>query len=418
MSIRCQAKLSSKCQNKDLVVGATESEPMGQFIVCLACLAESTKTKLVYCDFTVLREIDTPAKAYLLGWIAARPRALTRESIEVGGTYEDSGCLQKLRTVLNSNLPLVACMEAGGRFSFTLEASDLINDVYRHLQIDEEKNEIHLPALDAPLLWVFLRGLFDGCGHVSPTWTGEPGCIFYFYVRGRTRHAGKFAQEILDFCKIPSACVTSDQLRFEGTNAVDLVGRLYADCGDYRLERNYKEYLAWWAGAPPATTRGYGVPTCAIFKADAAAVMPTKAKASDVGYDLTVIRKEKELLEGVGFSTGGDDNCEYVGEVTRFDTGLRLRVPHGYYGEIVPRSSLSKSGWMLANSIGIIDPSYRGNLLVALVKANALAPDIELPFKCCQLVFRRQEHMMMVETDESLDATARADGSFGSSDSQ
>lgn len=59
-----------------------------------------------------------------------------------------------------------------------------------------------------------------------------------------------------------------------------------------------------------------------------------------------------------------------------YDTGIKINVKYGYYAEVVPRSSLSKSGYMLANSIGIIDNSYRNNIFVALTKINPDAPDI------------------------------------------
>ena len=53
-----------------------------------------------------------------------------------------------------------------------------------------------------------------------------------------------------------------------------------------------------------------------------------------------------------------------------YDTGIQVKPQYGYYFEIVPRSSLSKSGYILANSIGIIDPSYSGNLYIVLIKID------------------------------------------------
>ena len=39
-----------------------------------------------------------------------------------------------------------------------------------------------------------------------------------------------------------------------------------------------------------------------------------------------------------------------------FDTGISIHVSDGYYVEIVPRSSITKTDFLLANSVGIIDP--------------------------------------------------------------
>ena len=130
------------------------------------------------------------------------------------------------------------------------------------------------------------------------------------------------------------------------------------------------------------------------------AIIPSKARGSDVGYDLTIIEKVKEL------SHGG----------VMYDTGIQMRVPWGHYLEILPRSSLSKTGWMLANSVGVIDPSYTGNLLVAVTRVNPDAPPLPLPFRGFQLVVRRQFEMDICEmnAEDDTTVTARGAGGFGS----
>lgn len=42
------------------------------------------------------------------------------------------------------------------------------------------------------------------------------------------------------------------------------------------------------------------------------------------------------------------------------DTGFIVQWPDGVFGMIVPRSSTGKKGVMLANTLGIVDPDYRG----------------------------------------------------------
>ena len=132
---------------------------------------------------------------------------------------------------------------------------------------------------------------------------------------------------------------------------------------------------------------------------DKTAVIPTKAFYNDVGYDLTVIDIFKVVSE----------------HITIFETGIAVSPPEGYYLEIIPRSSLSKSGYMLANSIGIIDPSYTGTLKIALIKVDKNTPNIELPFKCCQLVLRKLENSKL-QLVECFQETERGDGGFGSTD--
>lgn len=127
------------------------------------------------------------------------------------------------------------------------------------------------------------------------------------------------------------------------------------------------------------------------------AVVPTKAFATETGFDLTAISIHKELDNGV----------------ILYDTGIVVRPPEGYYTEIVPRSSISKTGWMLANNVGIIDSSYRGNLLIALVPTSDRSIPLELPFCKCQLILRKFEDAELEEVSD-LDDTERGSGGFGS----
>lgn len=140
------------------------------------------------------------------------------------------------------------------------------------------------------------------------------------------------------------------------------------------------------------------IPTLRVQKRHHAAVLPSKGEPDAAGYDLTAITIHKT-----------------VGDVTYYDTGLSVEPDPGYYTEIVPRSSLSKSGYVLANSVGIIDNGYRGNLLIALLKIEKEKPDLDLSKPICQLILRKQEYCNLVETD-FLSESIRGTGGFGSTD--
>ena len=132
------------------------------------------------------------------------------------------------------------------------------------------------------------------------------------------------------------------------------------------------------------------------------AVIPTKAHPSDTGYDLTLIRVSKDM------SIPGFE------KIIMYDTGIAVCPPDGYYTEVVPRSSLSKTGYMLANSVGIIDSSYRGSIKVVVTGDDSLG-GLSLPFKGFQLILRKLEEADVVEVDD-LDQTVRGEGGFGSTD--
>ena len=134
-----------------------------------------------------------------------------------------------------------------------------------------------------------------------------------------------------------------------------------------------------------------------ICKKDKNAKIPSRAHPSDIGLDLTAIRKHKTLNHGV----------------VMYDTGISVSPPDGYYVEILPRSSISKTGWMLANNVGTVDPNYTGNLYIALAPVHPNVPEIELPFCKCQLVVRKAEYMD-VKVVNNLEKTDRGGGGFGS----
>ena len=133
------------------------------------------------------------------------------------------------------------------------------------------------------------------------------------------------------------------------------------------------------------------------------AVTPTRAHPSDVGLDLVAITKHKAI----------DPN------IILYDTGINVVSPPGYYVEIVPRSSISKTGWMLANSVGTIDPSYTGNLYIALVRVVPGSPELTVPFCKCQMILRKIEKFELKEIEsEDIPVTVRGDGGFGSTGSR
>lgn len=139
------------------------------------------------------------------------------------------------------------------------------------------------------------------------------------------------------------------------------------------------------------------LPSVYVVIDDRKAVFPTKGTPYSIGYDLTAISEYKKISD----------------KTTLYDTGIKVKPPDGYYCEIVPRSSLSKTGYMLSNSVGIIDPDYSSSLLIALTKIDDSMPDLQVPFTRCQLILRKAEYYNLNEVDQ-ITFTGR--GCFGSTD--
>ena len=52
--------------------------------------------------------------------------------------------------------------------------------------------------------------------------------------------------------------------------------------------------------------------------------------------------------------------------------------------------------------------------MIALTKIADDAIEIEYPFKCCQLIIRKQEHVNLIEVKNIDMNTKRCEGGFGS----
>lgn len=82
---------------------------------------------------------------------------------------------------------------------------------------------------------------------------------------------------------------------------------------------------------------------------------------------------------------------------------------------IFPRSSISKTPLRLANSIGLIDAGYRGEILAAVDNIRGEDYTVKAGDRLVQAVAFNGGPISL-KIVESLDATSRGEGGFGSTD--
>ncbi|MBA3690635.1 MAG: dUTP diphosphatase [Actinobacteria bacterium] len=104
------------------------------------------------------------------------------------------------------------------------------------------------------------------------------------------------------------------------------------------------------------------------------------------------------------------------GARTMIPTGLAVAIPDGHAGLVLPRSGLaSKRGLTLANSPGLIDAGYRGEVIVAVVNLDReQAVVIEAGDRIAQLVVVAIPAVSPAFVEE-LPGSRRGEGGFGSS---
>lgn len=266
-----------------------------------------------------------------------------------------------------------------------LDCPDEVCNKIRDIITNSEKNNVFLKLQDSDLSWTYIRGYYDNIG------MSVDNNSVYLETPNES-----FCNDFVHFSYIPCKIVNSNKIQIDGVNVIDLFGELYKhkNIG----QKLYKQYNYQLLRNHFLIPKSDVINNFNVYKSEPNAVTPSKTKLSDVGLDLTIIKILSKWNE----------------KTSLYDTGIKISIPNGYYAEVVPRSSLSKKGYMLANSVGIIDPSYTGNICIALTKVCESVPDIELPFRCCQLIFKRQYYFEPCVVDEFDCSTSRGDGGFGS----
>jgi len=142
-----------------------------------------------------------------------------------------------------------------------------------------------------------------------------------------------------------------------------------------------------------------------------------------IGMDLPVKRIDPDLPLPA-YAHQGDAGLDLFsavgatimpGERVLVPTGIALAIPVGCAGFVLPRSGAAlKRGLGLANSPGLIDSAYRGEIKVIVVNLDRHEPIvITRGEKIAQLVVQRVEQCSLREVGV-LDDTVRGESGFGS----
>lgn len=137
-----------------------------------------------------------------------------------------------------------------------------------------------------------------------------------------------------------------------------------------------------------------------IKKLNNNAVMPSKAHATDAGFDLYCTSKE----------------IDWTKRQIVCHTGLAFEIPEGHVGLIFPRSSVSNKPLMMANSVGVVDSCYRGEVTAKFnitdTRQSAFSHYQEGD-RIAQMIIIPYPEIEFEETD-SLSDSDRGTGGYGS----
>ena len=123
------------------------------------------------------------------------------------------------------------------------------------------------------------------------------------------------------------------------------------------------------------------------------AQIPKYAKPGDAGMDIYAVSKNKT-----------DKFVEY-------GTGLSFELPKGFMMLVYPRSSVTNMDLNMANSVGVLDAGYRGELKIRFRKTGPT--DYNIGDRVAQIIIMPFPEINFEETDE-LSQSERGANGFGS----
>jgi len=364
-------------------------------------VGENNPNRRYVYDDNFFDHIDSEFKAWFLGWILSDGGIgrsgnisiqIHKRDINILKTFQKHFLHKEIRNIENRNL----C-------KYHFSSKKMVRQIKHYAGIDNPEcfkiSENMTEIRDIPEEFVshFIRGYFEGDGNIRRmTATHKYPAA---KITSRSKAVLEWIQKKINIHSSISEANSKNgpiyDLHYWGVSMLDFLSKLYDNC-NYRLERKYYQYIHLINWEPKIAGGQHQIDNIKISRTTKDAVVPTKAHGSDSGYDLTIISK-----------------CKEHGDMVLYDTGICVEPPHGFYFDVVPRSSIVKTGYILANSVGIIDRSYVGSIKIGLLKIDKTAPDITLPCRIAQMILRPVFHFEIMECEKIHD-TERGTGGFGS----
>lgn len=351
------------------------------------------ENKIIVSVKNYLTEVNCEDKAYFLGWLI---NLLKNDSLATGVYQTGESIIIDFDAVKIFN-PAIKTIISDISNSIQYNVAELV-DIESIRDFFDVKTSIisswTFPQLREDLVKHFLRGIIEAGISTELEFTSDDQPTIDI------KFASNMSPEVFELLEMPnvvtSNCTGEKTYSYFGVKALDLLFGMYKDSSIYSSVIKDIYTRIGKHSANCFSNNDMHSLNFTYQKVSTDAIAPQKQRASDSGYDLTAIKIAKQF-----------------GDVTLYDTGIKVQPPYGWYFDLVPRSSVIKTGYMLANSVGIIDQTFTGSVMIALRKVDQNAPDLELPIRIAQLIPRQIVNMEPVEGE--VNATERGNKGFGSS---
>jgi dUTP pyrophosphatase len=126
------------------------------------------------------------------------------------------------------------------------------------------------------------------------------------------------------------------------------------------------------------------------------AKLPTHGHPGDAGMDFYTV----------------EDVSIAPGKQAKIKTGVAVEIPEGHVGLIWDKSSISFNKGLKVMG-GVIDASYRGEIIMSMLNTSEQEVILEKGHKIAQMLVQKFEHLEILEVDD-ISETVRGEGREGS----
>jgi len=252
--VRCDSNISDKCRKEYSIEYRRYLSVLNKnenIIRCLYCARtvkytgrSNPNTKYLF-DDNYFEYINTPEKAYLLGWIAS-DGSIGIGSFCVAIHEKDVEILRLFQEFICKDVPIKFFKTPTSKLcSYTISSKKISKDLCRHLGIEPKKKSdvVKFPKLSEELLWHFIRGYFEGDGTINDPFISKKK----HPAGGFTSSSPFMLNSLKEICG-GYICYNSNNY-----NSLDLsrktmmcfLNNIYKTDTILKLTRKYNRYLNW-----------------------------------------------------------------------------------------------------------------------------------------------------------------------------
>lgn len=359
----CSSKVSKLCLktvtvSKNWSVRRNLRKNDGKFICSKCCLflkkkfGKDTSSYKYNKDTTLFKNIDSLEKAYLLGFIASDGTIGRYGGIEIYQHRDDIEIIQKIKDCFKFESPITITKRNIARLC--ISSVEMARDISQLLGLDYDAKShkkdfiVRFPDLRSDdLKWAFLRGYFDGDGHLVTERDRNKSLICSV---GST--SNKMLDDINEFVKLPCRIDYGKAIYWNGENALKFLNNIYSELNfPLFLKRKMSLYQKWKTWKPILKGRGRGNQGRNEYfswgKISESAELTT---IEDSAFRIKLIDMHEECLDKVSYHTG-----------------LRINVQNDFVLNIKESEELSQLGFSILEPL-IIDRYSIGEVIIVLTK--------------------------------------------------